>query len=1261
MAESRRETQIGEPVAIIGMACRLSGGIDSVEKFWDLLVTGQDVTSEIPADRWADHATSPRNAARLRSTVRHGAFLDDITGFDAEFFGILPREAEHMDPQQRILLEVAWEALEDAGIPPTSLAGTDTGVYIGAVSNDYERRLLEDVPNIEGWTGICTQMCGQANRISYTLDLRGPSLTVDTACSASLVAIHLARHALASGEIPLAIVGGVNVVAGPGLTVMLDAAGVLSPDGRSKAFDASADGYGRGEGGAVAVLKRLSDAVRAGDRVLAVIRDSAVQQDGRTNGIMAPSASAQAYLLEQAYRGTDPRTVDYVEAHGTGTPLGDPVEATALSEMFGADREPHQPLLIGSVKPNIGHLEAGAGIAALIKVVLAMRSGEIPPNLIFTEPTPRIPWADSGLQLVTKCTPWPVTDHPRRAGVSCYGYGGTLAHIVMEEAPPSYQSPRLVQFPATPRAFPVSGGTAAGLRANAARLADWLVGKPAPIAAVWHTLHTRRAHLAHRAAVVADTADELINGLRTVAAGAEGDGVVVGSPLSSASTGAVWVFSGHGSQWVGMGRELLATDVFFAHVIDDLGPVFQAEIGFTPREILLGDELDATDVIQPMIFATQVALAEVLRRLGAEPAAVIGHSVGEIAAAVVAGVLDRYDGARLVCRRSILLRRVAGQGAMAMVNLPCDDIAARLAGRNDISPAIIATPSSTVVAGAVAAVEAFVDGCLADEIPVRRVASDVAFHSPAMDPLLAELRAAANDLDHREPEIPVYRTAVDPGSPVPCSGDYWAANLRNPVRFADAVRAAVEDGHRVFLEVSSHPVVTNSIVDTLHSLNVYDALATGLLRRGRPEQASLLTALGALHCHGIRTGLGAMSRGHELVDLPRTAWQHRSFWRAVDRVATVAAHEVDSHTLLGGLTMVAGVTPLRLWQTHLDYSSRPYSGNHPVHGVEIIPAAVLLTTFLAASEQAGGPTDLVDLSLRSPVSLASPREVAVTLQENMLSLASRPSTSTDEDSWSVHTTAVVPEHAGTPAGRLDPDALRDRCAELLPDDFVHQLLASLAVPAMGFPWRVTELRRRADEELFAVVTIDEGATSSWAGLLDAALSLPTAVFPGEPTLRMPAAIGRIVLHGQPLGQALVSVRLLGEPDTVAVTISDVDGSVVAVIEELAFGVLPIAVENHLAEEVDTRQWADLDPEALRDYLVREVRRQVAEETKLPADELNIRRPLADLGVDSVLGTVLCQRLGRAFQLRLPTTLLWSHPSVAALAEYLAAELAAVAS
>lgn len=1163
-----------EPIAIVGIGCRFPGDVGSAKDFWRMLHDGVEGIGDIPEGRWdAYESANAENAAALRKTTKVGGFVRDIEGFDAEFFGTSPREAALMDPQQRMTLEVTWEALEHAGIVPRSLAGTDAGVFIGVNTDDHGRRLLEDLPRIEAWTGIGSSMCIVANRVSYVLDLRGPSMVVDTACSASLAALHVACQSLRLGETPLAIAGGVMLMAAPGLTMVMDAAGALSKDGRSHSFDASANGYGRGEGCGVVVLKRLSDARRDGDRVLSVILGSAVHQDGRTNGIMAPSGEAQAHLMRSAYEkaGIAPETVDYVEAHGTGTRVGDPLEAGAMASVFGANRPQDAPCLIGSVKTNIGHLEAASGIAGVIKTVLALDAATIPPTVNFTEPNPEVDWAASGLKVVSERTPWPASDRPRRAGVSGYGYGGTIAHVILEQAPDAPQARSTGDEPTGARVYPLTGATPAGVLANAGRLADWLATSDASLADLGHTLAHRRSHLDWRLAVVAADRDELVARLRDAAAENPTNAVAGAQVLESADRGVVWVFSGHGAQWVGMGTELLATEPLFAEVLDELAPVFVEEIGFSPRQILVDGDLTETHKVQTAIFAVQVALARVWRSYGLRPSAIIGHSVGEIAAAVVGGALSLADGARLICRRSALLTRVAGAGSMAMVNLPFDEVARRLGDRTDLVPAISASANATVIAGDTEAVaELVVDWSTDEDLIVQQVKSDVAFHSPHMDPLLDELAAAAADLTPGAPEVPIYPTALtDPRANPVRDGAYWAANLRNPVRFAAAVTAAVEDGYRVFLEVSAHPVVSYNIDEVLTESGVDDACVAGTLRRNRPEQETLLANLGKLYCRGIEIDWNRAAPDGGLLELPPNAWQHKQYRTDAGprRAGQVRAHDVASHTLLGGGMTVHGTSSARVWHTYLDHSNRPYPGDHPVQGTEIIPAAVLLNTFLAAASEGKEPPVLADVALRTPVSVAAPRELQILRQGNrVLRLTSRlhdDEVTDSDDGWLTHTVGVACSPSETPVDlprRLDVGLWRAACTEELDPMFVIDRLAGIGVAAMGFPWEIRELWR-AEGRLFARVAADpesDERPASWASVLDAALSAASVVFSGDPILRMPAHIRQFAVHGDSPAEVLLAVRVVEGgpvPDTVDVDIATVDGEVLAAFGGLRYGVL----------------------------------------------------------------------------------------------------------
>ncbi|MFI8872696.1 acyltransferase domain-containing protein [Streptomyces sp. NPDC055243] len=875
----------GAPVAVIGVGCRLPGGATSPAAFWRLLSEGRDAVGTVGDDRWAPFV---REGKSLPDEIsRHGGFLGDgdiggVAGFDAEFFGIGAHEATAMDPQQRMLLEVAREAVDHAALPAPSLAGTRTGVFVGISGNEYAHLTTADPESVGAWTPPGAALSIAANRLSYLLDLRGPSMAVDTACSSSLVAVHHAVRSLGAGESDMALAAGVNLLLSPAVTLGFQRAGALAADGRCKAFDATADGMVRGEGCGVVVLKRLADAERDGDRVLAVIESTAVNSDGRSNGLTAPSAEAQRTLLEQCH-GTGPATVDYVEAHGTGTALGDPIEASALSAALGAGRgrAADQPLLIGSVKTNIGHLEAAAGIAGLIKTVLALHHDEIPPHLHFTAPGPHADLDALGLRVVTGPEPWPRYSGTARAGVSAFGFGGTNAHVVLAE----HRVPRGARPAATgPVITLLDGVTEDRVRAYAGELAQWLTGpdsravRPADLA---RTLAGRVGRGRHRAAVVARGREELTTALARLA-GREPDGrVLVGAPAPGGGPGAVWVFSGYGSQWAGMGGELLAAEPGFAAAVDRLEPLLREQAGISLRDCMApGADLTSPDVVMPALYGMQVALAELWKAYGFEPAAVIGHSMGEIAAAVACGALDAATGARVVAIRSRLLAGLTG-GAMAVVDRPGEHIEALAADFRTLQVAVHASPAQSVVTGSAEDVRGLIDHVTKEGGFARSLRVTGAGHSPDVDPLLADFARELGTVRHARPGCRRYSTVLsDPRDPWPCDVDYWVANLRRPVRFSQAVRAAAQDGHRVFVEVAPHPTQLHPLTETLRDAGADGSLILPTLRRDTDDALTFRTSLASLLVRGVGVA-GPRERLHpgaRIVDVPTPCWRHRRFW-----------------------------------------------------------------------------------------------------------------------------------------------------------------------------------------------------------------------------------------------------------------------------------------------------------------------------------------------------------------------------------------------
>ncbi len=920
-AESEVEANRGhldEPIAVIGLGCRLPGGISGPDEYWKFLSEGGNAVTEVPADRWApfDDGT-PEVAAALSSTTRHGGYLDNLDAFDADFFDIASREAAKMDPQQRMLLEVAWEALEHAGIPPSSLRRSQTGVFAGACYNDYGVVAALDLPNVDAWNNSGGAMSIIANRLSYFLDLRGPSVTVDTACSSSIVALHMACQSLRIGDSDVALVGGVNLMLAPAVVRAFDQTGALSPTGACHAFDASADGFIRGEGAGMVVLKRLSDAVRDGDRVLAVVRGTAVNQDGRSNGLLAPNPAAQMAVLRTAYAnaGLQPQEVDYVEAHGTGTPLGDPIEARALGTVLGRGRAEDAPLLIGTVKTNIGHLEGAAGIAGLIKTVLAVNSGTIPRNLHFDTPNPHIPFDQLRLKVVAEQQQWPETGRPRRAGVSSFGFGGTNAHAVIEQAPAAL--PVIREADPAVTTLLLSGKSPERIASQAASLAAWLQGEGADVrlADVAHTLSYHRERHAQFATVCVRDREQAVAHLQALADGRTAEGLV-GPHNGPCSPGTVFVFSGQGSHWAGMGRQLLADEPVFAEAIAELDPIFVEQVGFSLQKIIAdGDAISGDAQVQPVLMGLQLALTELWRSYGVHPDAVIGHSMGEVTAAVVAGALSVVDGLRVIAIRSKLMSKLAGQGAVALLKLDPEATEELLGEYAEVSVAGYISPRETVVAGPVDQVDAVIAAVSAQNKFARRVNMEVASHTAFMEPILGELRTALADLSPEIPTIPFYSTVLEGFQSPMLDADYWVANVRQPALLSQAVAAAAEE-HGTFIEVSAHPILMNAVGDTLDPANHHHSVGT--LWRDGDDAVRFHTNLNTVHTsHPPQTPHPV--EPHPV--LPTTPWHHNRFWlnpRSIKPFRSVAG-VADSG---GAVPHSDGPIPSE-WYLELAWPARP--------------------------------------------------------------------------------------------------------------------------------------------------------------------------------------------------------------------------------------------------------------------------------------------------------------------------------------------------
>jgi phthiocerol/phenolphthiocerol synthesis type-I polyketide synthase B len=866
-----------EPMAVIGIGCRFPGGLDTPAAFWQALIEGRDVADEHDvAERGGTTTSLPSLPI---GDLDRGGRLRGVTGVDVAFFGLTPREAATLDPHQRLLLEVAWEALEHAGIPPLSLEGSATGLFVGAYYTDYLRRALASPTAVDAYTLTGNLHAVTAGRVAFELGLRGPAVAVDTACSSSLEAVHLACQSLRLRECDITLAAGVSVILDPLIGLALDRFGLLSPSGRCRTFDESADGIVRSEGCGVVVLRRLVDALENGDRILSVILATGSNQDGRSNGLTAPSGPAQRALYADVVSraGIAPDTVGLIETHGTGTRLGDPIEVEALSAVYGGPPGAGACAL-GALKTNLGHTEAAAGVAGLIKATLAVGCGHIPGNLHLRRVNPDLHLETTRFFLPDGTRDWPVSGHPRRAAVSSFGMGGTNVHLLLEQ-PPAVDVPVETNDPGPSSLedlFVMSSVSPDHVRAAVAALADHLETHPelaGPDVAA--TLSRRRSHRDHRVAVVCGRAT-LADGLRHAAAGRRRQDIVAGVPSLPSSV--VWVFSGHGSQWTGMGRGLLDADPAVEELLDTLAPVYRQETGQGLRDMLQGEDLaDRTaDLVQPLILVVQLAISRWLLARGVPVDAVLGHSMGEIAAASVAGALGAADALRLSCRRSAALAPYCGSGAMLWVGLPANELTPLLGGSLDLAVAVHASPLSSVVSGTVAATAELRGRLERAEVDVRPVASDVAFHGPWLAPAATRLAAAVNDLAVAASTLPLYSTSAN-GLPAPYAQaldpSYWARNLLAPVRFSDAVRAAAGDGHRVFLEVSPHPVVLSLVHES-----VPGALTIPTARRDTPLRRALLTALGGLFCAGVPLRWDLIHDRGGLVDLPGPCWQRRRAW-----------------------------------------------------------------------------------------------------------------------------------------------------------------------------------------------------------------------------------------------------------------------------------------------------------------------------------------------------------------------------------------------
>ncbi|WP_417466409.1 SDR family NAD(P)-dependent oxidoreductase [Kitasatospora misakiensis] len=1172
LGEARRrmaelEAADREPIAIVGMSCRYPGGVRTPEELWELAATGRDAVGAPPAERgWRiEDFYDPDGLRPGTSYVCEGGFLDQADRFDPGFFDISPREALAMDPQQRLLLETAWEAFERADIPPATVRGTRVGVFTGLMYHDYGTRLGSVDESVAGFLGAGTAGSVASGRIAYALGLEGPAVTVDTACSSSLVALHLAAQAVRRGDCTMALAGGVTVMATPDTFVEFSRQGGLARDGRCKSFAAAADGTAWGEGAGMLLVERLSDAQRNGHRVLAVLRGSSVNQDGASSSLSAPNGPSQQRVIRQALAeaALSPDLIDAVEAHGTGTKLGDPIEAQALLATYGQDRPAERPLLLGSLKSNIGHTQAAAGVGGVIKMVMAMRHGVLPPTLHVDEPTPHVDWSSGAVELLTEAREWPQTGRPRRSAVSSFGVSGTNAHVILEEAPAASPEGSAADssFPVVPWAL--SARTPAALRAQAEQLRaaveahpEW---EPAEVAA---SLVSGRSVFEQRAVVIGESRAELLNGLAALAEGGDAPGVVTGSGTAERP---VFVFPGQGSQWIGMGAELLDTSEVFAASIARCQAALAPYVDWSLTDALRGTvDLGRVDVVQPTLFAVMVSLAEVWQSLGVQPAAVIGHSQGEIAAATVAGALTLQDGARIAALRSQAILAIAGKGGMASIPLSHEDVTQLLAPwREHLAIAAHNGPTSTVIAGDRDVLDQLLTHCEESEIRARRIDVDYASHTHHVEAIREHLAQQLAGITPREASVPLYSTVTGASiDTTTLTTDYWYTNLRQPVRFTDAIRTALTDGHHAFIEASPHPVLTTAVQDTAETTD-HPAVTTGTLRRNEGGLPRLLTSLAEVHTHGAPvdwTALLPTGPSHR-IELPTYPFQRERFWLdapAATANVRAAGLTATEHPLLTALLPLADNDELIL-TGHISLTTHPWLTDHAVLGTTLLPGTALVELALHAGDHTGCDV-LEELTLQAPLLL--PEDGLVQLQlrigpaadngRRTVSVHSRPDRQDRPDApWTRHATGVLAADAERPTW----DLAAWPPAGAVPVDLTD-LYPRLAADGLGYGPAFQGLHAlwRQGEELFAEVRLPREQHDAAAqyglhpALLDAALHAVAAAAPGE--VRLPFSWSGVSLYATGATTLRVCLSPAGA-DAVALAVADGSGAPVARVASLA--------------------------------------------------------------------------------------------------------------
>jgi acyl transferase domain-containing protein/acyl carrier protein len=1141
-----------EPIAIIGMGCRLPGGADTPDAFWQLLHDGVDTAGALPADRWdVEPLLDTRPYTPGKMFTRYGNFLRDIGSFDPQFFGIAPREASSLDPQQRMLLEVSWEALEHAGQAPDALAGTRTGVFVGVSVDDYAQFHLRsgDYARIDAYTCSGAGLCFGAGRVSYVLGLHGPCMTVDTACSSALTSIHLASQSLRAGECDVALAGGINLILTPEVTIGMSALRALSPDGRSKAFDASADGFGRGEACGVIVLKRLSDAMASHDRILAVIRGSAINHDGASGGLMVPNGTAQETLLRQALvrAGVRPADVEYVDAHGTGTALGDPIELEALSAVMGEGRPADRPLVVGSVKTNVGHPEAASGVVGVIKVALAFQYEVIPPHLHFRQPSPHIPWDRLPIVIPTTPVPWPAgTDKKRIAGVSAFGMSGTNVHVVLEEPP---MVPRHAPADERPlHLLRLSAKTPTALRDMAARLDHQLGARDdLTLPDVCFTANVGRAHFAHRAAILAESVGDARTRLAALASGQAVPGVWSRQLERGERPKVAFLFTGQGSQYVGMGRQLYSTQPTFRRALDRCDELLRPHLDRSLLSVLFADPhdsswLDQTAYTQPCLFALEYALAQLWRSWGVEPMAVLGYSVGEYAAACVAGMFDLEDGLRLIAERGRLMQALPPDGMMAAIFASEADVAPALERyASEVAIAARNGPTETVISGSRRVVQVLLDSFTAAGVTVQPLSVSHAFHSPLLEPILDEFARIAAQVPHQVPRIRLVSNLTGRliSAADEIGGGYWRRHAREVVQFVAGLECLYAEGVRLFVEVGPRPTLA-----AIGRRVIPDAEAIWLpsLRKDQDEWRQMLHSLALLHLHGVGVDWAGFDRDYQRrrVSLPTYPFERTRFWTARPRPPLSMSGIVDgpdsrSENRIHPLLHRQLSMPLRerVFETTIDAESLPFLADHRVRGRIVFPATGYLEMLLAAAREVFGEGACALEAVQFEDALVLPEgrrstvQVVLTPESDGVMRFAICTRDDDEGSaqptWRTLVSGMLRAGSLTETGSDALSSLQARCPHELSVDDYYRRLAGLGLE-YGDSFRGLQCIQRGDAEAVASVALPERVADQAAAyqyhpaLLDAALQIMGACVSEEATgsrSYMPVSIDRMTLLRRP--------------------------------------------------------------------------------------------------------------------------------------------------